>query len=213
MYLICISDCGGSVGLVAKLCLTLTTPWTVTCQAPLSMEISQARMLDWVAISFSNMCVSISKSLSTFNAHFLKVLFMLYSLGPRHRIWFLAVQASCIFSIGYHKGPQQNQIEDKADWGSLLSLFWFNLCVSIPTPESWRTFAWFISVFVSEVPGVWQKCSVAVLGEIYAWRDIQWSTTRSWLWRDHRKAPAKMKPGSIQELPLLHHPKRGFVLC
>ena len=28
-----------SVGLVAKLCLTLATPWTVACQAPLSMGI------------------------------------------------------------------------------------------------------------------------------------------------------------------------------
>ena len=27
--------CGG--GLVAKLCLTLATPWTVACQAPLSL--------------------------------------------------------------------------------------------------------------------------------------------------------------------------------
>ena len=26
------------------------TPWTVACQAPLSMEISQARILEWVAI-------------------------------------------------------------------------------------------------------------------------------------------------------------------
>ena len=39
-------------GLVAKLCLTLATPWTVACQAPLSMRILQARILEWVAISF-----------------------------------------------------------------------------------------------------------------------------------------------------------------
>ena len=30
--------CGG--GLVAKLCPTLVTPWTVACHAPLSMESS-----------------------------------------------------------------------------------------------------------------------------------------------------------------------------
>ena len=43
--------CSG--GLVAQLCLTLfVTPWTVTCQTPLS-EISQARLLEWVAIPFS----------------------------------------------------------------------------------------------------------------------------------------------------------------
>ena len=29
------------------------TPWTVACQAPLSMGILQARTLEWVAISFS----------------------------------------------------------------------------------------------------------------------------------------------------------------
>ena len=29
------------------------TPWTVACQAPLSMDILQARILEWVAISFS----------------------------------------------------------------------------------------------------------------------------------------------------------------
>ena len=44
---------GGGGGLVAKLCPTLMTPWTVACQAPLSMGILQARILEWVAISFS----------------------------------------------------------------------------------------------------------------------------------------------------------------
>ena len=39
--------------LVAKSCLTLMTPWTVARQAPLSMGILQARILEWVAISFS----------------------------------------------------------------------------------------------------------------------------------------------------------------
>ena len=39
----------GVGGLVAKLCRPLATPWTVACQAPLSM----ARILEWVAISFS----------------------------------------------------------------------------------------------------------------------------------------------------------------
>ena len=31
----------GSDGLVTKLCLTLATPWTVACQAPLSMGFSR----------------------------------------------------------------------------------------------------------------------------------------------------------------------------
>ena len=30
------------------------TPWTVAYQAPLSMIFFQARILEWVAISFSN---------------------------------------------------------------------------------------------------------------------------------------------------------------
>ena len=43
----------GGGGLVTKWCLTLVTPWTVACQAPLSMGILQARILEWVAIFFS----------------------------------------------------------------------------------------------------------------------------------------------------------------
>ena len=39
-------------GLVAKLCLTLATPWTVALQAPVH-GILQARMLEWGAISLS----------------------------------------------------------------------------------------------------------------------------------------------------------------
>ena len=40
-------------GLVAKSCLTLVTLRTVACQAPLSMGILQARIPEWVVISFS----------------------------------------------------------------------------------------------------------------------------------------------------------------
>ena len=36
--------------LVTQSCLTLPTPWTVACQAPLSMGILQARILEWVAL-------------------------------------------------------------------------------------------------------------------------------------------------------------------
>ena len=36
---------GGNDGLVAKSCPTLVAPWTVDCQAPLSMQIPQARIL------------------------------------------------------------------------------------------------------------------------------------------------------------------------
>ena len=38
-------------GLLTKSCLTVVTPWTVACQATLSMGFS--RILEWVTISFS----------------------------------------------------------------------------------------------------------------------------------------------------------------
>ena len=45
--------CVGGGGFVAKSCPTLVTPRTVACQAPLSMGILQARIQEWIAISFS----------------------------------------------------------------------------------------------------------------------------------------------------------------
>ena len=47
--------CSGFIfhGLVTKSCPTLVAPWTVAHQAPLSMGILQARVLEWIAISFS----------------------------------------------------------------------------------------------------------------------------------------------------------------
>ena len=45
--------CGGGDGgggLVAKLCLTLATPWTVACQAPLSMGFSRQEY--WSGLPF-----------------------------------------------------------------------------------------------------------------------------------------------------------------
>ena len=41
-----------AVGLVATLYPALATPWTIAIQASLSMGISQARILEWVTISF-----------------------------------------------------------------------------------------------------------------------------------------------------------------
>ena len=54
---------GGSLGKTGRLFTSqrlrkksevsqLATPWTLVCQAPLSMRILQARILEWVAISF-----------------------------------------------------------------------------------------------------------------------------------------------------------------
>ena len=36
-----------------KSCLTLATPWIIDCPIPLSTGISQARVLEWIAMSFS----------------------------------------------------------------------------------------------------------------------------------------------------------------
>ena len=38
-----VSEKVGGIGLVAKLCPTLVTPWTVACQAPLSMPPGKNR--------------------------------------------------------------------------------------------------------------------------------------------------------------------------
>ena len=35
---------------VAQSCLTFVIPWTVACQAPLSMGVLQARMLEGIAV-------------------------------------------------------------------------------------------------------------------------------------------------------------------
>ena len=47
--------------LVAQSCLLFATPWTAACQAPLSMGILQARILEWVAMLFS---LHLSKQIS-----------------------------------------------------------------------------------------------------------------------------------------------------
>ena len=41
---------GGGAGLVAPLCLTLATPWTGACQAPLSMGFSRQEY--WSGLPF-----------------------------------------------------------------------------------------------------------------------------------------------------------------
>ena len=41
---------GGGDGVVAKSCLTLAIPWTVTCQAPLSMGFSRQEY--WSGLPF-----------------------------------------------------------------------------------------------------------------------------------------------------------------
>ena len=43
----------GGGGLVAKLCLTLATPWTVACQAPLSVGFSRQQY--WSGLPFPSL--------------------------------------------------------------------------------------------------------------------------------------------------------------
>ena len=50
----CIGLLGGGGGLVAQLCLTLATPWTVAHQAPLSMGFSRQEQWSRLPISFSD---------------------------------------------------------------------------------------------------------------------------------------------------------------
>ena len=47
---ILITVCGGGGGLVTKSCLTLATPWTAACQAPLSMGFSRQEY--WSGLPF-----------------------------------------------------------------------------------------------------------------------------------------------------------------
>ena len=51
----CIETCEFTCAVLSLLsCVRLfMTPWTVACQAPLSMRILQTRILEWVAMPFS----------------------------------------------------------------------------------------------------------------------------------------------------------------
>ena len=53
---------GGDGGLVAKLCQTLVTPWTVACQAPLYMEFSRQEY--WRGLPFPSPPTVYSPSLN-----------------------------------------------------------------------------------------------------------------------------------------------------
>ena len=48
-FIKCLESSGGGGGLVAKSCSTLVTPWTVDCQAPLSVGFPRQEYWSWVA--------------------------------------------------------------------------------------------------------------------------------------------------------------------
>lgn len=64
-------------------------------------------------------------------------------------------------------------------------------------------FPWFTSVFVSKLPGVWQRCSAAAFWEIYALRHRQQSTTPNQLWWT-QDMPVHVKAQDALKLSLLH---------
>ena len=121
-----------SYHLVAKLCAcpTLCNPtWTIACQTPLSMGFSQARILEWVTISFSK--VSSQPRDQTHISHIAGRFLTLWALGSQMEgelpfpfsgnelMSFImtlldgeALWTSCIFT------PTQ---ESKVSWSSALS--------------------------------------------------------------------------------------------
>ena len=78
---------GSGGGLVAKSCPTLVILWTVARQAPLSMGFFQARMLEWVAISFSR-GIFPTQGLNLCLLHCKQILYRLsYQGGPKCLIY------------------------------------------------------------------------------------------------------------------------------
>ena len=86
MYEGCTSSCHGDDGggLVTQLCLTLATPWTVACQAPLSVGFSRQEywsgllfpslvVMVILVISVGMSCVGISLSFVTLKYHCMAV--------------------------------------------------------------------------------------------------------------------------------------------
>ena len=82
--------------LVAQSCLTLCDPWAVALQAPLFTGFFQARILEWVAISFTR-----------------------GSSQPRDRTW-VSCTAGRVFTIWATKGWGSGQIYS----GDIISSWW-----------------------------------------------------------------------------------------
>ena len=125
------------------------------------------------------------------------------------------------FTNGCHKDQWQNQTElarfkiagklgSNHHFPSLdLSLFLYQLL------RAEGHFAWFTPVFVSKLPGVWQRCSAVTFWEIYALGDRQQLTTPKQLWLDRRTCLRKMKAWDALKLSLLPYhstisARRGF---
>ena len=77
------------------------------------------------------------------------------------------------------------------------------LCISIQTPDSWRTFALIYLCFKNTWCLAEMFCS-CIFRDICL-RDIQWSASLNHLWLDHRNMPAQRKPRGLWKLLLLHY--------
>ena len=64
----------GGGGLVTKWCLTLVTPWTVACQAPLSVEFSRQEYCKDLPFPSPFMCLFASYFTCVYVKHLLKSL-------------------------------------------------------------------------------------------------------------------------------------------
>ena len=56
-------------GLDAKLCPTLATPWTITCQAPLSMGFSRQEYWSGLPFPSADLNIHFSKDIQMANGH------------------------------------------------------------------------------------------------------------------------------------------------
>ena len=74
------TDLPGGGGLVTKSCLTRATPWTVACQAPLSMGFS--RQEDWSGLPFPSPTVWAKKTSQNYQDNLVKI-YVLYQKEGR----------------------------------------------------------------------------------------------------------------------------------
>ena len=72
------------VGLVAKLCLTLVTPWIVACQASLSMGFS--RQEHWSRLSFPSPGIFRTQESNLGLLHCIRILYQLSYEGSKNRM-------------------------------------------------------------------------------------------------------------------------------
>ena len=96
----------GGGGLVAKLCLTLETPWTVACQAPLSMGILQAKN-SRVGCDALLQGIFPAQGLNTGLPHCRQILYYLNQQGSPNSNQFWGAEKALASIINYWHGSSQ----------------------------------------------------------------------------------------------------------